>query len=358
VTTTSLTSPLSLTADQLTALLDAVPSPLVALAPDGQSILVANQAFSRLVGVPPAELVGLRPPYPWTIEAPPSSGEEHVERRLRDAHGNVVTVEAQRSVVVVDDAPFADLWTLTDLTERRRLDQQLIQSGKLAAVGELAAGVAHEVNNPLFAILGLTEFLQKDAEPGSKAAERLQMIRESGEEIREIVRALLDFARENPEELQLVSLNAVVRQAVTLMQRTNAHKGIELVPRYSEDDGLVRASANQLKQVLLNLLSNARQAMPGGGTVWIDTTVEDGWATVTVADDGPGVDPALADRVFEPFFSTRGLPTGTGLGLSVSLGIAQAHGGTLTLDRERPRGAAFTLRLPLGEDDAQGEETA
>jgi two-component system, NtrC family, sensor kinase len=339
--------------DQLATLFQAAPTPLVAATPHGGRILAVNDAFCRLVGRDAADLVGLEAPYPWVLESV-GLGSPRSEHHLQDAHGQIVVVEARRVGVSLPDVPDAELWALTDLTERRRFDQQLVQSGKLAAVGELAAGVAHEVNNPLFAILGLTEFLQKDAEPGSKAAERLQMIRESGEEIREIVRALLDFARENPEERQLVPFNHVVRQAVTLMRRTNAHKGVELVATYAEDDRLVLASANQLKQVLLNLISNARQAMPNGGTVWIETRIEDAWATVTVADDGPGVDAALADRVFEPFFSTRGLPAGSGLGLPVSLGIAQAHGGTLTLDRARPRGAAFTLRLPLGE----GEETA
>jgi two-component system NtrC family sensor kinase len=338
--------------DQLALLFDAAPTPLVAAAADATRILAVNRAFCRLVGREAAELVGYAKPYPWVRPRPTGTGAEY---DFVAADGRLLVVEADRVPIDLPGEPGAELWALTDLTERRRLDQQVVQSGKLAAVGELAAGVAHEVNNPLFAILGLTEFLAKDAEPGSKAAERLQMIRESGEEIREIVRALLDFARENPEERQLVPFNHVVRQAVTLMRRTNAHKGVELVATYTEDDRLVRASANQLKQVLLNLISNARQAMPEGGTVWIETAIDDGWATVTVADDGPGVDEAVADRVFEPFFSTRGQPEGTGLGLSVSLGIAQAHGGTLTLDRGRPRGAAFTLRLPLGEE---GEDTA
>jgi two-component system NtrC family sensor kinase len=340
--------------EHLATLFDAAPTPLVAATSHGGRILAVNQAFCRLVGRDAAELVGHEKPYPWVVESAGLDGPRS-EHHLQNADGQIVVVEAERVSVDLPDVPDAELWAFTDLSDRRRLDQQLVQSGKLAAVGELAAGVAHEVNNPLFAILGLTEFLAKEAEPGSKAAERLQMIRESGEEIREIVRALLDFARENPEERQLVPFNHVVRQAVTLMRRTNAHKGIELVASYTDDDRLVLASANQLKQVLLNLISNSRQAMPHGGTVWIETRIEGAWATVTVSDDGPGIDESVADRVFEPFFSTRGLSAGSGLGLPVSLGIAQAHGGTLTLDRDRPRGAAFTLRLPLGEE---GDATA
>jgi two-component system NtrC family sensor kinase len=264
--------------------------------------------------------------------------------------GRVVPVEIELSDAVVAGAPHALVGVVTDLSRKRRLEQQHVASGRMAAVGELAAGVAHEVNNPLFAILGLTEFLAKDAQPGSKAAERLELIKQSGNEIKDIVRALLEFARENAEEREIVPLAHVVRQAVTLMRRTNAHKGIELVPSYDGSDVLVRASANQLKQILLNLMTNARQAMPDGGTVWIEVRRDGQSALVTVADDGPGVPPADADRIFEPFFTTKGTPLGTGLGLSSSLGIAESHGGSLTLDTDRPRGAAFTLRLPAVEE--------
>ena len=117
------------------------------------------------------------------------------------------------------------------------MQQQLVQSGKLAAIGELAAGVAHEINNPLFAILGLTEFLLKEAEPGSKALQRLELIQQTGLEIKEIVRALLDFARENAEERHVVPLEEVVQSTVDLVRRTNAHKGVELVDSY---DGSAR----------------------------------------------------------------------------------------------------------------------
>ena len=119
------------------------------------------------------------------------------------------------------------------------MQQQLVQSGKLAAIGELAAGVAHEINNPLFAILGLTEFLLKEAEPGSKAQQRLELIQQTGLEIKEIVRALLDFARENAEERHVVALDDVVRSTVDLVRRTNAHKGVELVDTYEDAGALV-----------------------------------------------------------------------------------------------------------------------
>jgi signal transduction histidine kinase len=241
----------------------------------------------------------------------------------------------------------------TDTSEERRMQQQLVQSGKLAAIGELAAGVAHEINNPLFAILGLTEFLLKEAEPESKAHQRLELIQQTGLEIKEIVRALLDFARENADERHEVALDDVVRSTVDLVRRTNAHKGVELVDTYEDAGALVYASPNQLKQIFLNLIANARQAMPNGGTVTVDVRTEPGFAVARVSDDGPGIEPGVLNRMFEPFFTTKRNTGGTGLGLSVSIGIAEAHGGTLTACSEVGHGAQFTLRVPLCDEEVE-----
>jgi two-component system NtrC family sensor kinase len=337
---------------QLAALFGAVPTPIVATDPSTGTVLAANPAFCGLLGLRPEQVVGAVPPYPWLVDES-AALRGRIEATFRRSDGALVPVAIEvRPAVDAHGEQLAYVRSITDRSAQRRIEEQLVQSGRLAAVGELAAGVAHEVNNPLFAILGLTEFLAKDAVPGSKAAERLQLIRQSGEEIKDIVRALLDFARENPEERSLVPIGEVVRQALTLVSRTNAHKGVELVPTYADEDALVEASSNQLKQILLNLITNARQAMPDGGTVWVDVHRDGDEAVVTVADDGPGVSPELAGRIFEPFFTTQRAGAGTGLGLSVSLGIAQAHGGTLVLDANRARGAAFILRLPL----AQGGE--
>jgi two-component system, NtrC family, sensor kinase len=161
------------------------------------------------------------------------------------------------------------------------------------------------------------------------------------------VRALLDFARENAEERHVIPLEDVIRSTVDLVRRTNAHKGVELVDSYDGSAALVTASPNQLKQIFLNLMANARQAMPNGGTVHVGVHREGEFAVATVSDDGPGIQPDVIERIFEPFFTTKRLTGGTGLGLSVSLGIAEAHGGTLTAASEPGRGSSFTLRLPV-----------
>jgi two-component system NtrC family sensor kinase len=316
-------------------------------------VLAANQAFLDLIGYELDEVLGATPPFPWW------GGEGDVSVGFTPA--SVITrtyrcKNGRRLVVEVTSHGFGGgllLGIITDLTERRQLDQQLAQSGKLTAIGELAAGVAHEINNPLFAILGLTEFLLKESDEGSRARRRLELIRETGLEIKEIVRALLDFAGENTEERHLVQLEDVVRSTVDLVRRTNAHKGVELVDGYDARGVVVLASPNQLKQVVLNLIANARQAMPLGGTVHVDVSRLGANALVTVADDGPGIDPPLLSRIFEPFFTTKRDVGGTGLGLSVSLGIAESHGGTLIASSEPGVGARFTLRLPIATEAAE-----
>jgi signal transduction histidine kinase len=251
-------------------------------------------------------------------------------------------------------APVETLAQLTLLAQRgeqehARLtyDQRLVENGRLATIGELAAGVAHEINNPLFAILALTEFLLKEVDAGSPQEKRVRLIRQTGLEIKEIVRGLLDFARENPQEQHLISITTIVGQTVDLVRRTNAHKGVTIQETSDGAGSLVRANPNQLKQVFLSLIVNGRQAMPDGGTVRIDVRHTPTEAIVTVSDEGPGVPAEIAGRIFEPFFTTRRSLGGSGLGLSISHGIVSAHGGSLELATPGSQNTVFVLRLPL-----------
>jgi len=340
------------TEQYLRALFDTIPTAINVIDPETGEVLSANRRFLALVGLELDQVAGCVPPYPWWGEnevlGDPSA--RSLDRIYRHASGRPVPVHIDANPIVgADGSTVAHLGLISDLSERRRFEKQLVQSGKLAAIGELAAGVAHEINNPLFAILGLTEFLLKEASPGSKAHSRLELIQQTGIEIKEIVRALLDFARENAEERHLVVLEDVVRATLDLVDRTNAHKGVELVARYDGSLATVSASPNQLKQIFLNLIANARQAMPAGGTVTVEVRAEGNHVLATITDDGPGLEPAVAERIFEPFFTTKRSTGGTGLGLSVSLGIAESHGGSLTVESEHGEGAAFTLQLPIAE---------
>ena len=342
--------------ETLTALFNAIPTAMTVADRETHQIVAANRAFCELIDRPLGEIVGALPPYPWWGEDEEQSDRGFVpgtkiDRVYRLPDGRPSPAHLSVHAFPDDNGePTLILALIEDLAEERRMQQQLVQSGKLAAIGELAAGVAHEINNPLFAILGLTEFLLKESEVGSKAHTRLELIQQTGLEIKEIVRALLDFARENAEERHIVSLDDVVRSTVDLVRRTNSHKGVELIDDYEGSDVLVNASPNQLKQIFLNLIANARQAMPEGGTVLVNVRRVGDLAVATVADDGPGIEPAVADRIFEPFFTTKRLTGGTGLGLSVSLGIAEGHGGRLTVASELGAGATFTLCLPIADE--------
>ncbi len=341
----------------LRTLFDAIPTAILLVDPATRAVVSGNRAFRDLIGYELEDVIGRTPPYPWWAASddawvkPDAGGNASYERLYRRSDGRLVPVLVNSKLIRDhDDRDLSQLALITDLSDRRRLDQQLVQSGKLAAIGELAAGVAHEINNPLFAILGLVEFLLKDAEPGSKAHERLTLVQQTGLEIKEIVRSLLDFARENSEERHLVALEEVVAQTIDLIRRTSASKGIELVERYESGGAIVNASPNQIKQIFLNLLGNSRQAMPEGGTITVEVRREGDRVLAHVADTGPGIAHGLETRIFEPFFTTKRDSGGTGLGLSVSLGIAEAHGGSLIVEPPDGTGAAFTLHLPIAQE--------
>ena len=336
------------TAQFLKRLFDELPTAIAVADPETREILSVNLAFLDLVGYGEEEVVGSTPPYPWWASHQELADGPREETVYRHRDGSLIPIRMVHFVVPdAAGAGVANVGLVTDLSEQRRYEQQLLQSGKLATIGELAAGVAHEINNPLFAILGLVEFLLKDAEVGTKGHERLILIQRTGLEIKEIVRALLDFAREPSDERRPVSVAGAARETVELFRRTSAAKASDLREDYTEEDTVVDGSGNQLKQIFLNLLANATHAVGGaGGEVGLAVKRDGDWVVATVSDTGPGIPENVLPRIFDPFFTTKRGTGGSGLGLSVSLGIAQAHGGTLLAENRAEGGARFVLRLP------------
>jgi signal transduction histidine kinase len=225
----------------------------------------------------------------------------------------------------------------------------LIRAGKAAALGDLTHGVAHELNNALLAILGLTEILVGDAEPGSRADRRLTVVRDTALDMRALLRALLEFARDSEDTRAPFDLGEALRGTLELVRRASSARDVELVERVPNEAFEVLGSRSEISQAVLHLLVNAFAALPAGGTVVVDLARRDGRATVTVGDSGPGVPPDLSERIFEPFFSTR--PQGNGLGLAASRAITERHGGSLEL-RSSDEGATFALTVPLHDGDA------
>jgi two-component system cell cycle sensor histidine kinase/response regulator CckA len=241
------------------------------------------------------------------------------------------------------------LGTAMDVTERRRLQDELVRASRLESLGRLAGGLAHDFNNLLAAMLGSIELLG-DVCPAD-GQEDLTTMRHITLRARDLTAQLLAFARQQRTELETVDLAALVRKVERLLQRLvgpTVMLSIELDPA----DALelhVHADAAQLEQVLVNLVVNARDAMPNGGrvTVWLGTKLESAertWVVLRVTDEGGGIQSQHLAHVFDPFFTTKS--TGTGLGLASSYGVVQAHGGTIGVESEPGRGATFEVRLP------------
>lgn len=233
---------------------------------------------------------------------------------------------------------------------------QLAQADKLASVGRLAAGVAHEINNPLTGVLSYASLLRKRLAGDAEAAEDLDVIVRETVRCRGIIRGLLDFARPAPPARKPMDLNEVVRKAVavvmTQLSLNQVALSLDLAPELPD----VLADANQIQQVAVNLLLNAGDAIGGeGGSIRVGTCAGAGGSVeLAIRDNGRGISAEDLPRIFEPFYTTKG-NHGTGLGLAVSWGIVEAHSGTLEVQSEPGQGTTFTLRIPgfaeTGEDD-------
>jgi two-component system NtrC family sensor kinase len=225
--------------------------------------------------------------------------------------------------------------------------QQVGRSEQLASVGRLAAGVAHEINNPLTGVLAFADLLREKENMEAQDREDLELIIRETKRAREIVKGLLDFARETPQVKTQVNINELVRHTILLLGKRDALQDIQLVEALAEPLPEVLGDKNQLQQVLINLALNACEAMPDGGTLMLATSAAAGRIVIEVADTGCGIKKEHLDKVLEPFFTTKPVGKGTGLGLSVSYGIVQQHGGTLEVESQEGKGTTFKVTLPV-----------
>ncbi len=240
---------------------------------------------------------------------------------------------------------------IEDVTEQKAFEAQMIQHEKMAAVGQMVSGVAHELNNPLTSVSGLSELLLEQHTTWSRAKEHLRIIHEQAERAGRIVRNLLTFARQGPAEVATVDLSDVVRRTVLLLEYEVRLQQVELVSDLAVEPVAVRADRMQLQQVLVNLLTNALQAVTANPPdrprrITVRTRREQDRALVEVEDTGPGVPEEIVPRIFTPFFTTKGPGTGTGLGLAIAYSIVERHGGVLSLRRAPEGGARFEVDLP------------
>ncbi|MBI4513949.1 MAG: PAS domain S-box protein [Gemmatimonadetes bacterium] len=241
---------------------------------------------------------------------------------------------------------------IRDVTERKSLERQMLRSEQLAAAGRLAAGIAHEISNPIGIVLNRLECVELDiAErcPHCFARDDLRVIREQTERVGHVARRLLSFSREGPEVRAPLDLNELVASVIRFLEPTLEKKSLRIDWDLASPLPRVHASPQGLENVLVNLLLNAADASPEGGLIRVATRARDAGRTVEleVSDAGCGIAPELLERIFEPFFTTKQRSGGTGLGLAVSRSIVQAHGGEIQVRSEPGEGSAFTVTLPI-----------
>ncbi len=242
---------------------------------------------------------------------------------------------------------------LADINARLQSTQaQLIQSEKLASVGQLTAGIVHDVKNPLAVIKGLAEELQEEMESNPFVSGQLVTIRDSANRASTIVTDLLKFARQSTPEMQTRDMKETINSSLRLTEYLTRKAKVEVKVDLPEEAVMMTYDAQQIEQVLINLITNATQAMPTGGELRVNVVQAEGVVAIAVQDTGTGIPKQIQGRIFDPFFTTKPEGEGTGLGLSVSFGIVSSHGGKIQLDSEFGWGTTFTVLLPVEQTKA------
>jgi two-component system, NtrC family, sensor kinase len=317
----------------------------------------ANRVFAELIQTAVTAIPGR----PWIGLLPPQWSDP-VARAIAEPNATTTEIRAGDRTLLLTTIPMAEpgsaVLVFEDQTDRRRLQEQLIQSEKMSAIGQLIAGVAHDLNNPLASVVGFSDFLAEAGEIPSSLREPLQVIRQEAERAATIVKNLLSFARRQEGERTRLPVRTLLDSTLALLRnQLMAHKveaTLEVEPGLPD----IEVSPNQIKQVFVNIINNACQAIATdapSGRIWITAKRVHDSVAVIVTDSGPGMPEEIASRVFEPFFTTKPEGTGTGLGLSISQGIVKEHGGRITLETPSGGGATFTVELPLPAEAARAE---
>jgi signal transduction histidine kinase/CheY-like chemotaxis protein len=248
---------------------------------------------------------------------------------------------------------------LSDVTESRRMQEQLAQSEKMSSLGQMISGTAHELNNPLASVLGYVQLLRATAGQDEKLASRFELIRREAERCQKIVQNLLAFARQRPPERKPFSINEVIHSVLSLMGYQLRTSGVKVSEELSSELPAFEGDPHQLQQVLVNLMTNAQQAIrqaQEAGEIRVRTETREGnHVVVEIHDSGPGIPEEVRSRIFDPFFTTKEEGKGTGLGLSIVYGIVISHGGTIEARPSELGGACFRITFPVGVDEGAEE---
>jgi PAS domain S-box-containing protein len=317
-----------------------------------------NRAMESLYGVPRGEVIGktldavFPPAFLEALRGSLVLGRNEEITHIYKLH--LQTPEGRGLIVNISIAPFQEVsgerWgtilIVDDVTARVNLEQQLQHSEKMASIGLLAAGVAHEVNTPLTGISSYTQMLRKRVPEGDQQAALLEKIETQTFRAAKIVNNLLNFSRSGRSGFEILDVNKVLLDVLSLLEHQLERSSVRVVKNLADDLPGFRGNENRMQQVFFNLIINARDAMRGGGWLRLSTRCEDSTLVVEVSDTGHGIDVENLNRIYDPFFTTKGIGRGTGLGLSVSYGIVQEHGGAILVDSAPGKGACFRVSLP------------
>jgi PAS domain S-box-containing protein len=333
----------------------------------------ANRALERAVGLTRHQLAGRlatgmvvpeeRAAMEAMVRETLAGARQRCELHYRHVNGSVCTGSLTMTPIEEGGRVVAALGIVRDVTEERRLGEQLLQREKLAAVGQLVSGVAHELNNPLAGILAFSQLLLASAPANPEQLEALAAIQKEAKRAAKIINNLLLFARQRPPERVRTDLNRVMLDALELRRYALMTHRVEIVVELDPELPDTLADPFQLQQVFLNLITNAEQALTGretgaGRRLTLRTARAGDRLVASVHDSGPGVPPEIADRIFDPFYTTKPVGEGTGLGLSISDGIVREHGGHIHVESRPGSGARFSVVLPLRDPAAPPDDPA
>jgi two-component system NtrC family sensor kinase len=344
---------------------NAVPDPILLIDTDHKVLLRNNRPLPKIVFGPTPEgigekcyaiLYGQTAPCPDCPMAILRQSREPVYRRLETETQRVLDF-AYYPVLGENGELVAMTKTVKDVTEKSQMENRLLHSERLAAIGEMAAGVAHELNSPLTAIIGTAQLLRCEWVDRAELAESLEEVANCGLRCKRIIKNLLTFSRQDQVPMTETDLNREIERAMALVDYLIDKSDIRIIKDLAVDLPQISANGLQIQQVVTNLMINARDALDkteGPKTVHLETFLKknrDGlWAVVSVHDNGQGIEKENLPKIFTPFYTSKEATKGTGLGLSLSFGIAQAHGGTLEVESTPGEGSVFSLLLPVKSD--------
>jgi len=327
---------------------------------DTRGLMVyVNPAFEQWSGFAKEELIGKNPKVLrsgkhtrefwqniWRLILSGKAWHGEVQNRRKD--GTLLHTDLLISPIVDDNGKVVGfLGAHRDITEQKMLEQQLVQSQKMESIGTLAAGIAHEVGNPLTSISSLVQVLQRTTNDDF-SREKLELIKNQINRISRTIRDLVDFSRPSTYVERLTDVNQVIQDALNIVKYGKKVKDIDFQLDFAGDLPKLLVVPDQLTQVFINIMMNAVDSLEGKpGSIWVQTIARDSKMTIEIRDSGKGIPPDDLEKIFDPFFTTKEVGQGTGLGLWVSYGIVKNFGGDIVVDSVSGKGSTFTVLFPL-----------